>query len=171
MSNQKQIRDIVRSELYNQEFRNTLNSFFVNSVLRDSTYHLKNEVIKYCDQKIELEVTKNIINYREDIFKTLRSIADNDPVIIKNIAQISADFSNTFTEHCNKEILIAKNKISSYLNSEIKRIREIPLYNHICKQINEENKRELESFKYQTKLLIGGMAIINAGLLACLCKK
>jgi hypothetical protein len=171
MSNQQQIRDIVRSELYNQEFRKTLNSAFINSVFGDSTYHLKKEITSYCDQKIELEVTKNIINYREDIFKTLRTIAENDPIIIKNIAKITGDFSKTFTNHCDKEILIAKNKISSYLNSEVNRIREIPLYNHMCKQIKEENKREINSFKSQTNWVIGGMAIINVSLLACLYNK
>lgn len=166
MSTQQQIRDIVKSEIYNHEFRKTLGSIF-----GDSTFHLKKDLTQFCELKVENEVAKKIIYYREDIFKTLRDIASHDPVIIKNIASISLEFSKTFTAHCDKEITKAKATIDSHLRSEVRRISSMAPYEHICKQIKEDNKREIESLKSQTNWLIGSMAMINVSLLALLFKK
>ncbi len=166
MPSQEQIRDIVRSELYNHEFRKTINSMF-----GDSTYYLKKDITRFCEQKIELEVTKKIVNYREEIFKTIRSIADNDPIIIRNIANISAEFSTTFTSHCNKEIMNAKNNISEYLRSEVNKISSLPPYEHICRQMREENKRDMDNLRSQSDWVIGGMAMVNISLLAILYKR
>lgn len=165
MSTQEQIRDIVKSELYNHEFRKTLGLIY-----GDSTLHLKKDLTQFCELKIENEVTKKIIYQREDIFKTLRDIANNDPIIIKNIANISSDFLKTFTAHCNAEILKAKASIDSHLRSEVRLISSMPPHEHVYKQFQEDNKREIESFKSQTNWVIGSMALINVSLLVYICK-
>lgn len=148
MSIHQEIRDIIKSEICNHEFR-------------------KKDLINFCELKIENEVGKKINYYREDIFRTLRDISKHDPIIMKNIEDITADFAKKFTEHCDTEISKAKTCITLHLQTEVKRISDISPYDHI----KEQHKIEMDAFRTQSNWLIASMAIINISVLAYLIKK
>ena len=164
MSDQR-IRNLVRDEIHAYEFSRRDTSLF-----RDS-YTLKRDLKQFCELKIENEVGKTLDFQRGHIFETLRNMSKNDPIIVKNIEDISSNFSKIFAKHCDVEILQAKKSITSYLQAEVTRISDTAPYQHISSQIREENKRDIKALETRTNWLVGGMALINIGIVAFMSSK
>ena len=164
MSDQR-IRNLVRDEINAYEFSRRNSSLFGDS------YILKRDLKQFCELKIENEVGKKLDFQRGHIFETLRNMSKNDPVIVKNIEDISSNFSRIFAKHCDVEILQAKKSITSYLQSEVTRISDTAPYQHISAQMREENKRDIQALETRTNWLVGGMALINIGIAAYMSSK
>ncbi len=148
MLTHQEIRDIIKSEICDYEFK-------------------KKDLMNFCELKIENEVGKNIYYYREGIFRTLRDMSKHDPIIMKNIEWITTDFAKKFTEYCDAEIARASTRITSHLQTEVKRISNIPPYDHI----KEQHKKEMDALRTESNWLIASMTIINISVLAYLVKK
>ena len=164
MSDQR-IRNLVREEIQAYEFSRRNSSLFGDS------YILKRDLKQFCELKIENEVGKKLDFQRGHIFETLRNMSKNDPIIVKNIEDISSNFSRIFAKHCDVEILQAKKSITSYLQSEVTRISDTAPYQHISAQMREENKRDIQALETRTNWLVGGMALINIGIAAYMSSK
>ena len=164
MSEQR-IRNLVRDEIQAYEFSRRNSSLFGDS------YILKRDLKQFCELKIENEVGKKLDFQRGHIFETLRNMSKNDPIIVKNIEDISSNFSRIFAKHCDVEILQAKKSITSYLQSEVTRISDTAPYQHISSQMREENKRDIQALETRTNWLVGGMALINIGIAAYMSSK
>jgi hypothetical protein len=164
MSDQR-IRNLVRDEINAYEFSRR------NSSLLGDSYILKRDLKQFCELKIENEVGKKLDYQRGHIFETLRNMSKNDPIIVKNIEDISSNFSRIFAKHCDVEVLQAKKSITSYLQSEVTRISDTAPYQHISSQMREENKRDIQALETRTNWLVGGMALINIGIVAFMTSK
>lgn len=162
---EQRIRHIVRDEIQAYEFSRR------NSSLLGDSNTLKRDLKQFCELKIENEVGKKLDFQRGHIFETLRNMSKHDPIIVKNIEEISSNFSRIFTKHCDVEILQAKKSITSYLQSEVTRISNTAPYQHIASQIREENKRDIQALETRTNWLVGGMALINIGIAAYMSSK
>jgi hypothetical protein len=162
---ERRIREIVRDEIYSNEYTRR------NSSLLGDSYILKRDLKQFCELKIENEVGKKLDFQRGHIFETLRNMSKNDPIIVKNIEDISKNFSVIFAKHCDVEILQAKKSITSYLQSEVTRISDTAPYQHISSQMREENKRDIQALEKRTNWLVGGMALINIGIVAYMSSK
>lgn len=162
---ERRIREIVRDEIYSNEYTRR------NSSLLGDSYTLKRDLKQFCELKIENEVGKKLDFQRGHIFETLRNMSKNDPIIVKNIEDITINFSKIFAKHCDVEILQAKKSITSYLQSEVTRISDTAPYQHISSQMREENKRDIQALEKRTNWLVGGMALINIGIVAYMSSK
>jgi hypothetical protein len=162
---ERRIREIVRDEIYSNEYTRR------NSSLLGDSYILKRDLKQFCELKIENEVGKKLDFQRGHIFETLRNMSKNDPIIVKNIEDISKNFSVIFAKHCDVEILQAKKSITSYLQSEVTRISDTAPYQHISSQMREENKRDIQALETRTNWLVGSMALINIGIVAYMSSK
>lgn len=160
------IRDIAREEIRAYDFNR-----WVGDLIRDSNYRLKQEIVSHCELKIENMVVRKLDTQRRDIFETLRDFARHDPVVIRNVEQITEEFSKSFTQHCNSEITNAKTAISAHLRSEVTHIGSVEPYQHIVAQMKEDTRKEIKSYQNQTNIIIGGLAIINIGLMAYISRK
>jgi hypothetical protein len=165
MSEQR-IRQIARDEVSAYDF-----SRRISDLLTDSHYRLKQDIIQHCDLKIENYVQKKLDSQRRDIFQTIRDISRYDPVVMRNIEQISEDFRTQFSKHCNDEIIKSKGIISEHLRAEVNYIGTIPPYEHIANQIKKETREEIQNVKTQSNIIIGGLAIVNVALLAYIARK
>lgn len=161
----KRIRELARDEIHAYEFSRR------NSNLLSDSYTLRQDLKQFCELKIENEVGKKLDLQRGHIFETLRNMSKNDPTIVKNIEDISRNFSRIFTKHCDVEILHAKKSITSYLQSEVTRISDSAPYQHISSQMREENKRDIQALETRTNWLVGGMALVNIGIVAYMSSK
>ena len=100
-----------------------------------------------------------------------RDAAINDPVIVRNIEHISADFSKAFKNQIQTEVNRAKSSITAHLHTEVTQIESIAPYQHVAAQIREDNKREIDTLRSQTNWMIGGLALINICLIAYISRK
>lgn len=161
----RRIRELARDEIHAYEFsRRNLN-------FNGDSYTLKQDLKQFCELKIENEVGKKLDFQRGHIFESLRNMSKNDPIIVKNIEDISSNFSKMFAKHCDVEILQAKKSITSHLQSEVIRISDTAPYQHISSQMREENKRDIQALETRTNWLVGGMALINIGIVAFMTSK
>ncbi len=163
---EQRIRELARDEIHSYDFGRRNSKF-----LGDSIYNFKQDLKQFCELKIENEIGKKLDGQRMGIFETLRYMAKNDPIVMRNIEDISADFSRNFTKYCDIEILKAEKSITSHLQSEVNRISHISPYEHISYRIREENKRDIEALRTRTNWLVGGLALVNIGIVAYLSSK
>jgi uncharacterized protein (UPF0147 family) len=165
MSEQR-IRQIAREEVSAYDFGRR-----ISDMLTDSHYRLKQDIVQHCDLKIENYVEKKLDSQRRDIFQTIRDIARNDPIVMRNIEQISEDFKTQFSKHCSDETIKSKTAISEHLRAEVNYIGTIPPYEHIANQIKKDTRAEIQTVKTQSNIIIGGLAVVNVALLAYIARR
>lgn len=159
MTTETQIRRIAREELSNYDF-----SRRVESVLFNTNQILKQDLIQLFDAKIEAQIARKAESQRNDIFRTFREFARNDPVIMRNIEKVTEEFRLQSLKHSNNELERSKQVISSFLTSEVNRISGIPPYEQIAAQL----KKDMQTMETKNNVVIGSLAAINVGLLTYL---
>ena len=104
---EERIREIARHEIRSYDDFGARHS----KLLGESMYNVKQDLKQFCELKIENEVGKKLEGQRMDIFQTLRIMAKTDPIVSRNIEDITANFFRQFTMHCDTEILNVKRNL------------------------------------------------------------